>query len=245
MPEKLMFRLLRPLGRDSASPGARQIRGGWRSRLCRKRRCFVRDPGTVCGCRGPRTAVPEGGGEHCSPTHPSPAHACTCVHTHTPLTAAQSRLCWSRPHVSGWVAGQGPPGLPVPRRGPPLQLGFQTQQGGGGRSTEFHSCGPCRPHPTPPPPRLSDSTGEAGGPGLGHLHPGVRGSLSTPTIRPRGSGSSQGLPPTKTPLLSAALTLVSLASVPRSTGLPTATPGCPAPSPAWVMASRTPRLMCP
>lgn len=80
MPEKLMFRLLRPLGRDSASPGARQIRGGWRSRLCRKRRCFVRDPGTVCGCRGPRTAVPEGGGEHCSPTHPSPhtrAHACT------------------------------------------------------------------------------------------------------------------------------------------------------------------------
>lgn len=90
-------------------------------------------------------AVPRDGRERRGPAHPN-----THVHTHMPLTA-ESQLCWSRPHVSGLVARQGPPACGCL---------LQTHRGGGGHSTEFLSLSrrlPPQSTPSPPrtpPPRL-------------------------------------------------------------------------------------------
>lgn len=160
------------------------------------------------------------------------------MHTHTPHTAAQSRLCCSRPRVQ--AGRRGAPGLwlPAPRVVLPCSSG--PRPGGAGRPQHrvplprAPAAAHAVPTPRPASQALSASLGQAGGPGLHHRHRGERGPPSTPAGMPHGSESSQGAPESR--LLPVTLKLVGLVSVPGSTGPPTVTPGRPAPGRTWVMA---------
>lgn len=165
------------------------------------------------------------------------------MHTHTPHTAAQSRLCCSRPRVQ--AGRRGAPGLwlPAPRVVLPCS-GSQAHRGGAGWPQHrvplprAPAAAHAVPTPRPASQALSASLGQAGGPGLHHHHRGERGPPSTPAGMPHGSESSQGAPESR--LLPVTLKLVGLVSVPGSTGPPTVTPGRPAPGRTWVVAHRHP-----